>query len=132
MGSGESAAFLAAAPEPTAGKRGQRLQAPARRSTSAPPNPKNPLSQLAVQFEFRFSQASPKQKAQQGLGTASCEWVFGGFGVTGKVRAKDLPLEGSNSAGELLLKESQSLQTRPALFEGRPSKVQIRFSPIPF
>ena len=89
MGSGESAAFLAAAPEPTAGKRGQRLPVPARRSCTAPLNPENPLSQLAVQFDFRFFPGFPlKQKAKQGLGTASCEWFFWGFGVTGKVKAQ--------------------------------------------
>ena len=83
MGSGESAAFLAAAPEPTAGKRRQRPHDAGRRSTSDPQNPKNPLHSSLFISNFGFFPDSPKQKAQQGLGTTSCEWVFGGFWATG-------------------------------------------------
>ena len=75
-----------------------------------PPKSPKPTSQLAVQFEFRFFPRSPKhKKAQQGLGTASCEWDIGGFGVTGKVRAKDqAPVPGSIPTWRVGLKESQS------------------------
>jgi hypothetical protein len=34
------------------------------------------ISQLAVHFDFRIFPDSPKQKAQQGLGTASRDLVF--------------------------------------------------------
>ena len=67
-----------------------------------PPKPRKPTSQLAVHFRlFGFFPGPQTKKAQQGLGTASCEWVFWGFRVTGKVKAKDLaPVPGSNPAGE--------------------------------
>ena len=46
------------------------------------PKSQKPTPQLAVQFEFRFFPRFPrKQRALQGLRTASCEWVFWGFGL---------------------------------------------------
>ena len=53
------AAFLAAAPEFTAGKRQHRRQALPRRSTSDPLNPENPLHSSLFSSTFGFSQASP-------------------------------------------------------------------------
>jgi hypothetical protein len=59
-----------------------------------PPNPKN---HFPARCSIRISVFPGPQtkKAQQGLGTASGVVVFGGFGVTGNLIAKDLPLEGS-------------------------------------
>ena len=84
MGSGESAAFLAAAPEPTAGKREDHLQAPARRSSTAPLNPEN---RFPARCSIRISVFPGPQtkKAQQGLRTASGGVVFDGFRVTGNL-----------------------------------------------
>ena len=56
-----------------------------------------------------FPRFPKTKKAQQGLRTASGVVVFGGFGITVNVIAKvQAPAPGSNSAGELLLEESQS------------------------
>ncbi len=76
MGSGESAAFLAVAPEPTVGNRQQRPHDAARRSSTprrAPKIPKNSPLPLAVQFRlFGFFPDPPEhKKALQGLRTAS-------------------------------------------------------------
>ena len=76
MGSGESAAFLAAAPRTHRRFNVYFLfttldDGPVRRG--GPPNiPQNPFPPLAVEFEFRvFPDSLKHKKALQGLGTAS-------------------------------------------------------------